>query len=112
MAHTCTVAKNYTIQDLVNNAFEKDLYNRPKIPAATGENGDDSPGPSTSKEPAIKSKQQATNKNKRSRKAAEEVDHSRPKKAKLNSYSTDYALKAGVQSLVETTRAFFGVSRR
>ena len=44
-------------------------------------------------------------------KAAEEADDGGPKKAKLNSYSTNYALKAGVLSLVETTQAFFGVSR-
>ncbi len=89
---------NYTIQDLINDAIEKDLYKGPKAPAATEEDGDDSPGPSTSKEPASKGRQQASNKtrNKCGRKAAEEVDDSRPKKAKLNNYSPNYALKAGV----------------
>ncbi len=105
---------NYTIQDLINDSIQKDLYNGSEAPAAMEENGDDSPGPSTSKEPASKGRQQATNKtrNKGCRKAAEEVNDSRPKKAKLNSYSTNYALKAGVQLLVETTQAFFRVSRR
>ncbi len=89
---------NYTIQDLINNAIEKDLYEGPEAQAATEEDGDDSPGPSTSKEPTSKGRQQTANKNKtkRGKKATEEVDDGGPKKAKLNNYSTNYALKAGV----------------
>jgi hypothetical protein len=104
---------NYTIQDLINDAIEKELYEGPEAPAATEENANDSPGPSTSKEPASKGRQPTTNKNKnkRGRKATEEEDDGEPKKAKLDNYSTKYAFKAGVRSLVETTRAFFGVSK-
>jgi hypothetical protein len=104
---------NYTIQDLMNNAIEKELYDGPEAPATTEEDRDDSPGPSTSKEPTSEGRQQTANKNKtkHSRKATDEDDDGGPKKAKLNNYSTNYALKAGVRSLVETTRAFFGVSK-
>jgi hypothetical protein len=96
---------NYTIQDLVNDTIANNLYDGPEALAATVEDGDDSPGSSMSKEPTSKGKQQATNKtkNKRGRKATEEVDDGGPKKAKLNSYSTNYAPKVGVQLLVETT---------
>jgi hypothetical protein len=105
---------NYTIQDLVNDTIEKDLYNGPEAPAARPRRRTETTplDPARARSPRARvSNKPLTRTSVALGKAAEEADDGGPKKAKLNSYSTNYALKAGVQSLVETAPAFFGVSR-